>query len=108
MGLSCKLQRKKSGRDKGRRKRLKKRHREEIVHERGKKKSGIATTELTTQPGGIHSGKETLTYCVLLELHFQEKYRCIHLTQKNLLSNFVWDEVTENCKFSHAVENHPA
>lgn len=32
----------------------------------------------------------------------------ILLTQKNLLTNFVWDEVTENCKFSHAAETQPA
>lgn len=49
-----------------------------------------------------------LTYCVLFQLLLSLWRQRLRLIQKNLLSNFVWDEVTENCKFSHAAENHPA
>lgn len=76
-----------------------------IVRNRGRYRKKIATAELTTQ---CAVGKGSIDLLCPVWAAFSKKRCCIHLTQKNLLSNFVWDEVTENCKFSHAVENHPA
>lgn len=52
-------------------------------------------------------GKSLLIVSCLSCLSSEGEKR-IHLTPKNLLTNFVWDEVTENCKFSHAAETQPA
>lgn len=85
------------------------RQREQEEMERRKKRRAIVRKgSHSGEVLNVPPGKGTIDSLCPIWASVSKQRCCIHLTQKNLLSNFVWDEVTANCKFSHAVENHPA
>lgn len=85
------------------------RQREQEEMERRKKRRAIVRKgSHSGEVLNVPPGKGTIDSLCPIWASVSKQRCCIHLTQKNLLSNFVWDEVTANCKFSHEVENHPA